>query len=109
MSLFARRLKIARKAAGYSQERLGLEAGFEPESASARMNQYERGKHTPAYPVSKQIADALGIPAAYFYAEDDLIAQLLLATARLSSDQKLTLLAQAEQLVKQDTPSPTED
>lgn len=54
---FAGRLKTARlrKAAklkaegkgGYSQERLGVEAGIEEASASARMNQYEQGVHAP--------------------------------------------------------------
>ncbi|MBV4509538.1 DNA-binding XRE family transcriptional regulator [Pseudomonas baetica] len=70
-SVFSNRLKEARKAAGWSQERLGQEAGFEPASASARMNQYERGVHTPSPTAAKQIADALGLPLAFFYADDE--------------------------------------
>jgi DNA-binding XRE family transcriptional regulator len=44
-TVFSARLKEARIAAGLSQERLGVVAGIEEASASARMNQYERGKH----------------------------------------------------------------
>lgn len=70
-SVFSNRLKEARKAAGWSQERLGQEAGFEPASASARTNQYESGVHTPSPTAAKQIADALGLPLAFFYADDE--------------------------------------
>ena len=39
------RLKSARKAAGLTQQQLGMALGMEPNTASARMNQYEKGKH----------------------------------------------------------------
>jgi len=77
MSTFARRLKEARKAAGLSQERLGILAEIDPMSASARMNQYEKGKHEPNIVVVRQIAAALNLPEAYFYADDDETAALL--------------------------------
>jgi transcriptional regulator with XRE-family HTH domain len=48
MSTFGLRLKAARLEAGLSQEQLGLQAGLEVESASARMNRYERGTRVPA-------------------------------------------------------------
>jgi transcriptional regulator with XRE-family HTH domain len=41
--------KEARLRAGISQEKLGVLAGIDEASASARMNQYERGKHTPDF------------------------------------------------------------
>ena len=41
MSIFAARLKEVRTTAGLSQERLGVLAGIDEASASARMNQYE--------------------------------------------------------------------
>lgn len=78
MTTFGKRLKEARKDAGYSQERLGIEAGIEPASASARMNQYEKGVHEPGETTVKQIAAVLNLPPAYFYCEDDDCAYLLM-------------------------------
>src|SRR5262249_47548553 len=49
--LFARRLKAARLGAGLTQEALGVQAGIDEFSASARINQYERGKHQEALPL----------------------------------------------------------
>ncbi len=40
-------------------------------SASARMNQYERGKHTPDWLTVERLATVLGVPVAFLYAEDD--------------------------------------
>lgn len=77
MTTFSKRVREARKARGISQERLGIDAGIEPESASARMNQYERGVHQPGESIVKQIAAALNLPVPYFYCEDDQTAHLL--------------------------------
>ena len=38
------RLKTARKKVGFTQQQLGIALGMEPNTASARMNQYEKGK-----------------------------------------------------------------
>ncbi len=48
-------------------------------SASARMNQYERGKHAPDWLTVQRLAAVLQVPVAWFYAEDDATAELLLA------------------------------
>jgi transcriptional regulator with XRE-family HTH domain len=79
MSALARRLKEARQRAGLSQERLGILAGIDEMSASARMNQYERGKHAPDWLTVQRLAAVLQVPVAYFYADDDDAAELLLA------------------------------
>lgn len=47
MSVIGMRLKQARKKTGITQEKQGVLAGIEEMSASARMNQYERGLHIP--------------------------------------------------------------
>ena len=78
MSVLAKRLREARLVAGLSQERLGVLAGIDEASASARMNQYERGKHEPDWLTVQNIASVLKVPVAYFYA-DDAEAELLLA------------------------------
>ena len=79
MSALAKRLKEARLRAGLSQERLGILAGIDEMSASARMNQYERGKHAPDWLTVQRLAAVLQVPVAYFYADDDDAAELLLA------------------------------
>jgi len=78
MSVFGKRLKEARIAAGLTQEGLGVRAGIEEASASARMNQYEKGKHQPDYAVVERIAKVLNVPEAYFYAKDDGLAEIIL-------------------------------
>lgn len=95
MSIFAVRLKQARKAAGLSQEKLGVLAGIDEMSASARMNQYERGKHEPDIAMVSRIAKALQLPVSFFYSETDGEAKLIAAYHRLDSSQKAMLLEQA--------------
>ena len=77
ISVLARRLKEARIKAGLTQERLGILAGIDEFSASARMNQYERDKHVPDYQTVARLADVLNMPVAYFYADDDVCAEML--------------------------------
>ncbi|OLQ81482.1 transcriptional regulator [Photobacterium proteolyticum] len=86
------RLKSARKAAGYTQQQLGMALGMEPNTASARMNQYEKGKHTPDYQTMKRIADELGVPVAYFYCDDDLLAELICALGKMDSQKQKEML-----------------
>lgn len=75
---FPKRLKEARTAAKYTQEQLGIAAGIDESSASARMNQYEKGIHAPDFTMVKNIASVLAIPTAYFYCEEDELAQMIL-------------------------------
>jgi transcriptional regulator with XRE-family HTH domain len=98
MTIFSRRLKEARKAAGFSQERLGIEAGIEPASASARMNQYEKGVHQPGESTVQQIAAVLNLPLAYFYCEDDDEAHLLQCFHCLKKDDRKQVVDLAESL-----------
>lgn len=72
-----KRLKEARIAAGLSQKQLGIAAGVDEFSASPRINQYETGKHTPDFLTLKRIAVVLSVPTAYFYAEEEELAQII--------------------------------
>ncbi|MVT05644.1 transcriptional regulator [Enterobacter sp. 10-1] len=72
------RLKAARLKAGLSQERLGILAGVDEATASARMNQYERGIHTPDFELACRLASVMNIPACYFYAVEDDLAEMIL-------------------------------
>ncbi|EMA8102738.1 MULTISPECIES: helix-turn-helix transcriptional regulator [Klebsiella] len=75
------RLKAARLKAGLSQERLGILAGIDEATASARMNQYERGIHTPDFELTCRLASVMEIPACYFYAVEDDLAEIILEYA----------------------------
>lgn len=92
--IFAERLAQARARAGLTQAELGLRAGLDPAVASPRINQYERGKHEPQLKTAKRLAEVLGIPPAFLYTEDDLLAELLLQWNDLTLRQKKDLLKQ---------------
>lgn len=94
--VFVQRLAQARTRAGLSQAQLGLLAGLDPAVASPRINQYERGKHEPQLKTAKRLAEVLGIPPAFLYTDDDLLAELLLQWNDLSLRQKKDLLKQVE-------------
>ena len=82
LPVFSRRLREAREAYGISQRSLGIEAGLDEFVASTRINRYETGVHQPDLQTLGQLARVLGLPLAYFYAEDDELAQLILDYAR---------------------------
>ena len=84
--------------ADLSQMALGVRAGIDERSASARMNQYERGVHVPDVEMLDKLAEVLNVPSAYFYAEDDDIAQLLCLFHRLSAADKARILSMVAEL-----------
>jgi transcriptional regulator with XRE-family HTH domain len=92
LPLFARRLKAARTRTGLTQVQLGVSAGIDEDSASARINQYERGKHSPDFGTVKRLAAALQVPTAYFYAEEDALAELVLRYFSLKAKRRKELL-----------------
>jgi transcriptional regulator with XRE-family HTH domain len=77
---------------GISQKQLGFQLGMEPGTASARMNHYEKGKHTPDYATLKAMADELGVPVAYFFCESESTAELLCLLEKMSEEEKLSLV-----------------
>ena len=97
MTVLGKRLKEARLRAGLSQERLGLDVGLDPMSASARMNRYELGKRVPDFQLVEKIAAVLGVTAAYFYAVDDELAELLRLYQSASARGRKSILKAAEQ------------
>ena len=91
------RLLEARTHKGISQKELGIRLGMELGAASARMNQYEKGRHTPDYPTLKRIADELDVPVAYFYCENPVIAEIVCKLEKLSKKDQKALLSQLNQ------------
>jgi transcriptional regulator with XRE-family HTH domain len=92
MSIFAKRLKEARRDVGWSQERLGIETGLEEASASARMNRYELGKRAPNSDLVQRLATVLNMPVSYFYATDDDEALLLVMFHRMKATERQKVL-----------------
>ncbi|ATF92043.1 helix-turn-helix domain-containing protein [Cedecea neteri] len=73
------RLKTARLNAHLTQERLGVLAGIEEETARSRISQYEGGVHRPTFEMMCAFAKVLNIPECYFYTVDDDFAERVLA------------------------------
>ena len=76
-NLWGKRLKQARLAAGLSQKQLGIEAGIDPGVASTRINRYELGVHKPDPSVAVALGKVLKVSAAYFYAPENELADLI--------------------------------
>ena len=87
-SLFGRRLKDARTAVGLAQDKLGVMIGLDESSSSARMSRYENGIHAPAFEIVEKLAEALNLPATYFYCDDDELAQLIVIYHKANQDIK---------------------
>mgnify|MGYP001420369739 CR=1 FL=1 len=83
LPVYSRRLREAREAYGISQRALGVQAGLDEFVASTRVNRYETGVHQPDLQTLQRLADVLGLPVAYFYADSDELAQLIKSYKRL--------------------------
>src|SRR5580692_12810367 len=92
ISIVAKRLKEARLQAGISQKQLGIKAGIDDFSASARINQYERGKHMPDLQTLTRLAAVLQIPVPYFYCHDAELADVIVKFSALGRAQRKRLL-----------------
>lgn len=75
---FCKRLKQARLAKGFSQKSLGIAAGIDEFVASTRINRYEKGIHEADLDTIQRLADALEVPVAYLFAEDDRLAAVIM-------------------------------
>jgi len=73
-----KRLKEARKNKVISQKSLGIAIGMDEFSASPRMNHYEKGRHSPDFTTLRLLAKELDVPTAYFYTEEDWLAESIL-------------------------------
>ena len=92
VSILAKRLKEARLQAGLSQRQLGIRAGIDEFSASARVNQYERGKHMPDLQTLTRLADVLQMPVPYFYCDDPELAELIAKFSSLNRSNRRRVL-----------------
>lgn len=71
------RLRTLRKEFGLSQMALGVSVGIDEASSSARISQYESGKHMMDFKTLRKFAEYFDVSTAYFYAESDELAALI--------------------------------
>lgn len=95
-SIFSKRLREARQQASLSQKELGVLANLDPFVASTRINRYEQGIHAPDEATARRLAQALGVPLAYLYAEDDRLARMIRAFSALGVIEQEQLLRTIE-------------
>ncbi|EFL0855282.1 helix-turn-helix transcriptional regulator [Escherichia coli] len=88
------RLKEARRRAGLTQEKLGILAGLDEASASTRINQYEKGKHSPNFETVSNHAKVLNVPVSFLYTPEDDLAQFILLFDSLSESDRKKILDQ---------------
>jgi transcriptional regulator with XRE-family HTH domain len=96
--VIASRLREARLQAGISQKAMGILAGIDEFTSSARVNQYEQGKHIPDFLTLEKFASVLNVPTEFFYARDDVMAEMLLLFAQQTQKQKSQLIAHLKKL-----------
>lgn len=94
--LWGRRLREIRAESGLSQKALGIAAGLDQFVASTRINRYELGVHKADFLIAQRLAEVLNIPAAYFYTEDDQLAELVIAYHRAGARKKANILKTAK-------------
>ena len=82
-NVVGRRMRARREELGWSQEKAGVLIGIDESSSRARISRYELGTHEPPVKTARLIADALNVPLAYLYCEDEDIATLLLKLRQL--------------------------
>lgn len=70
---------------------------MEPGTASARMNHYEKGKHTPDYTTLKAMADELNVPVAYFFCESETTAELVCLLDKMSESERVKLVQELKE------------
>lgn len=87
-TLFGRRLRDARNRVGIPQDKLGVSIGMDETTSSARISRYETGIHEPPFATAANLAMALNVPVAYFYCDDDRLADFLINYASLGEPQK---------------------
>lgn len=72
--------------------------GMDEGSSSARISRYETGIHEPPFGTAVNLASALNVPVAYFYCDDDHLADFLIRCSTLKTRQKNQILALAVEL-----------
>ena len=97
-SIVAKRLREARLQTDFSQKQLGIKAGIDEFSASARINQYERGKHMPDLQTLTRLAAVVQKPVPYFYCQDAELAEVIVKFSALGKTERKRMLGLMDSL-----------
>lgn len=93
LAVFAKRLREARERLGIPQDKLGVQIGLDESSSSARISRYEAGIHEPQIRTARLLAQALNVPLAYLYCDDEVLAAILLKVHAMSAADRKRVLA----------------
>jgi transcriptional regulator with XRE-family HTH domain len=93
-SMFIKRLKKARLALGISQRELGRRIGLSEDVVSSRVTRYELGTSEPDFVTASKLAKELGVPLAYLLADNDALADIILAVANMSPAEQRKMAAE---------------
>ena len=85
-------MRQARERLGLPQDKLGVMIGLDEETASARISRYETGVHEPQIAIARSIAEVLKVPLAYLYCDEEDLASIIEGAARLSAQDRTTLV-----------------
>lgn len=96
--IFGQRLRQARQRRKLAQDELGVLAGLEESSSSARISRYESGIHEPPFQFVEALARVLEVSPAYFYCADDQLADIILIYSGASELTRQTLHEMAKEL-----------
>lgn len=96
--IFGQRLRRVRERYNLAQEELGVMAGLEESSSSARISRYESGIHEPPFQFALALAKVLGVSPAYFYCPDDRLADIILTYSGVSEAKRQVLYQAAKDL-----------
>lgn len=90
-TIIGKRLRQARQRRAWAQDELGVMAGLEESSSSARISRYESGIHEPPFQFVEALARVMNVSPAYFYCPDDRLAELILIYSALPEADRQTL------------------
>lgn len=90
-SMFTKRLKESRLALGISQRELGRRIGLSEDVVSSRVTRYELGTSEPDFATASKLAKELGVPLAYLLADNDALAEIILAAAGMPASEQRRL------------------
>lgn len=92
-NLVGKRIRSRREELGWSQEKLGVAIGLDESSSRARISRYELGTHEPQLATARNIAKALEVPLAYLYCEENDVADMLLALAKMPAKKRSAVIS----------------
>ncbi|WP_313411938.1 MULTISPECIES: helix-turn-helix domain-containing protein [Stenotrophomonas] len=100
-TVLGQRLRAARVAKGWTQAQLGelLLGVDDPNTVAPRISRYERGMHKPDLATIEKLAELLDLPAAYFLAASDTMAEAILMLSQLDARKQKEALVLIKRLI----------